>query len=613
MTHTRIASALLAAMVPFSAIAADVSAADVIGAVLSEQRPETIFLKTTKEMDGATTVVTVTGAREGGIAGKMWTRTSVDWKRGASWMKVESEMRLKDARAYMMIKKASASSDVPAALEFSAAAGKWFELDLNDPAVKGWFMSDADAGVIGSLFSLNRTRYQGGYSNTMTLTGTEADLTMVLRNALPALLAPTSLAGATMKIDTNSVGAFQFASLKSSAFEARVQRQIGAVYVETPKGTMSRLPMGQISSMYFSPMSGSEVKPVAAVSSPSAVNHDVGTEMKLPSLSRNPVTAGVVKRTSERALIDLVGPDGVNVKRTVRLALTQVQWDSLAAFRFDFSRDGGILYMYPNETKPVFTTRDAYAPLDVIFFDKNGSYVSSERMRKCESSVCPEFSPPVPVKYALQVEEGFTIKHKVGPLWRLDISWYKLPQSLTLSPQQIDRMARRNILQRQGIKLTPTGDVIGETGYESLRTLAKVLASKVRSADIASMSGLQPNEKVSMSVYTLLWDTVKSNPEVTYAYVVRPTDIPNAFALLVDNFTYATKDVLDLDKNGRVESTEEPAKVGTLYRYPSLSEALMKSTFIDISDNGDVTALAPVRDQDGNVVALVAVMQPMRR
>lgn len=615
MTYTRIASALFAVMVPFSALAADMSASDVIGAVLTDTRPETLFLRVMKKSQGRTMVLNVTGAREGGMEGKMWTKTSMVWRTGQEWIKVDAEMRLKNNKAYLMLKNASASAGLPVVAEFSAAAGQWYELDLSDPAVKTWFMSGANSSALASLFSLDRTKYQGGYSNKFTFTGDTSVLASLLREALPLLVSPDTLNGVHMKVDTNGQGAFQYAILKGDTFEARVQRQLGAVYVETPKGNIKPLPRGEIANLFFSGTSGETAeKPKAAVassvsSSVSTVNHDVSSEMRLPS-TKNSVKVGVTKRTAERAIIDLLGPNGVNVKRTVRLAVTKVQWDSLSAFRFDFSRDGGILHTYPTPTKAVFTTKDAYAPLDVIFFDEKGSFISSARMLKCESSVCPEYTADRAAKFALLVEEGFIIKHKVGNLWRLDLSWYKLPQSTELSPQEVDRMAKRNLVQRQAIKANDAARAQGEGGYESLRTLASLLAGKVRSADIAALGGVRADDKVAMSLYTLLFDTVKSNEGITYAYIVRPTDIQSAFALLVDNFTFASKETLDTDNSGIVESDEEPARVGTLYTYSALKEALVKTTFVHLADNGDVTVFAPVRDDNGNVVALVALMQP---
>lgn len=615
MTYTRIASALVAVMIPFSALAADMSATDIVGAVLTDNRPETLFLRVMKKSQGRTMVLNVTGAREGGMAGKMWTKTSMVWRTGQEWIKVDAEMRLKNNKAYLMIKSASASAGLPVVTEFSAAAGQWYELDLSDPAVKKWFTSGVDASAIGSLFSLNRTKFQGGYSNKFTLTGDASVLASVLREALPLLVSPDSLRDVQMKVDTNGLGAFQYAMLKGDTFEARVQRQLGAVYVETPKTATKPLPRGEVANLFFSEISGTTVEVVppapvtASSSSVSRVNHDVSREMRLPSTT-NSVTAGVAKRTAERAIIDLIGPNGINVKRTVRLALTKTQWDSLSAFRFDFSRDGGILHTYPTPTKAIFTTKDAYAPLDVIFFDEKGSYISSVRMPKCESSVCPEYMPERAAKFALLVEEGFLIKYKVGDLWRLDLSWYKLPQSTELSPKELDRLAKRNLVQRQAIKINETTRAQGEGGYESLRTLATILAGKVRSADIVALAGIRADDKVSMSLYTLLFDTVKANPGVTYAYIVRPTDAQSAFALLVDNFTFASKETLDTDKSGFVESDEEPARVGTLFAYPALKQALLKTTYVHLADNGDVTVFAPVRDDNGAVIALVALMQP---
>lgn len=614
MTYTRIASAVLAATLPLTVLAADMSASDILGAVLSDQRPETLYLKTTKESQGRTMTVTVTGAREGGLAGKMWTRTSVDWRSGDEWLKTQAEIRLKNNKAYFMIRTASASAGIPAAPEFSAAAGTWYELDLHDPAVKDWFMADLDVSHFGSLFSLVRTRYQGGYANAFTQNGKSSDIVSALHKALPPLLVPDSMEGAKLKVDTNGLGAFQFASMKGSAFEARVQRQLGAVYVETPKATKP-LPRGEIAAMFFSPTSGAmpdmpkPVEPPAPSSSAQAVDRDANADVRQP-VAKSSVKGGTLRRTAERAIIDLIGPNRVNVKRTVRLALTQTRWDSPADFRSDFSRDGGVLYSYPSPSKPVFTTKGAYAPLDVIFFDEKGGYISSGRMRKCEGSVCPEVTPDRPATFALQVEEGFIMRHRMGNLWRLDLSWYNVPQETGLTPQQIDRMARRNMRTRQTVSSAASTRVIGETGYESLRTLAGILAGKVRSSDVASLRGVRPDQTVAMSLFTMLADTVQTNPGIRHAYIVRPTDAPDAFALLVDNLTFATSETLDVDKSGTVEADEEPAKPGTLYSYPALGQAILKTSFVHLSDNGDVTVFAPVRDANGNVIALVAVMQP---
>lgn len=614
---------------PVAAIAApERPAAELLQSVASETKPMN-FMLTSVATDPANELkVMLTGAREGMGPEKMWVRATIDTKTGDMWMKAEVELRYKGGKGYAMLRSVNGTDSVVDSLR--SQAGVWYSLsDVSPVAANEWLNPTVDSQGLANAFSMSSTMFAEGRSYMF-----KADDNRMLGDMLSRLV-PSSLrrsfpagVSAVMKVDVNKDGAFQFASVAASSksasatvkMDAKLQRQFTSVYVETPKTKIVTLPRDSaLFSLLFGTATGTGVSDPAvtvdesdtddtATAPVTVTNYDTSSEMHLPPAG-NPVESRLLRRQAERAIIHLLGPKSADLKLTVRLADKPVQWDSVSAFRFDFQRDGGILYVYPNDTTPSISAQSAFASLGVVFFDSAGRYVSSTLLKRCDSGSCTAVRPPSPVRYVLLVSESFYRRHAVDTLWRLQTGWYTLPSTVTASPQEQDRAAKRSLQRRMEATkpLRAIGTDTWDTSDEALKILAGLTAAKIRPADIRASATKRHDDSAERSIYAVLHDAISLNPMLYHAYVVRPTDVESTFALVVDNFTYASASELDINGNGRVDAEEKPADLNVLYKFMPFVRA-MKGVLVDTSSRGVTTVYMPVVDENGNVIAVLALV-----
>ncbi len=619
-------------LLPVAAVAAsERSASDILSLAATETKPVNFTLVSTAKTSLDEQKVTIVGGREGMGPEKMSSLVTIDWKGDGHWMKAVVELRHKGGVAYAMLRTVEGSA-FPVVTELRPQAGKWFTLShVSADTLHEWVNPMVDAGRLAELLSMSSTRFAEGYSYVFR-TGTQHGVALgrELQNAMPFAVRRSYPApvDATIKVDTNKEGAFQFASVAASAsyeksslnLQAKVQRQFTSVYVETPKGTIESLPENSaLFSLLFGTVTGTGVSDPAvtvdesdtddtATAPVTVTNYDTSSEMRLPPAG-NPVESRLLRRQAERAIIHLLGPKSADLKLTVRLADKPVQWDSVSAFRFDFQRDGGILYVYPNDTAPSISAQSAFASLGVVFFDSSGRYVSSTLLKRCDTGSCTAVRPPSPVRYVLLVSESFYRRHAVDTLWRLQTGWYTLPSTVTASSQEQDRAAKRSLQRRMEATkpLRAIGTDTWDTSDEALKILAGLTAAKIRPADIRASATKRHDDSAERSIYAVLHDAISLNPMLYHAYVVRPTDVESSFALVVDNFTYASASELDINGNGRVDAEEKPADLNVLYKFMPFVRA-MKGVLVDTSSRGVTTVYMPIVDENGNAIAVLTLV-----
>ena len=88
-------------------------------------------------------------------------------------------------------------------------------------------------------------------------------------------------------------------------------------------------------------------------------------------------------------------------------------------FRRNISEGGGMLFVFPEPRMLSFWMKNTLIPLDVIFFDSQGMFVSSQRMVPCSSDPCSLYNSDSPARYALEVPAGYVEEHGVGAKWQL--------------------------------------------------------------------------------------------------------------------------------------------------------------------------------------------------
>jgi len=80
--------------------------------------------------------------------------------------------------------------------------------------------------------------------------------------------------------------------------------------------------------------------------------------------------------------------------------------------RTELSEDGGMLFIYPSETRLFFWMKNMRMPLDMIFLDKEKViiYIAKD-VQICNQDLtptCPSYGPKEKGQYVLEVEAGFT-------------------------------------------------------------------------------------------------------------------------------------------------------------------------------------------------------------
>jgi len=576
--------ALVLVGVPFHVFAAPLITSDDVMTVLQSEAKPIVFSMTTTH-DGFT--VNAHGQKEGNGPEKGWVTITTEWKQGGQWMNTEADVRIKGDKAYFRLASVTGSSDAPQLTAFKAMERTWYALDVS--LARRWFSLPLES----THEALDLERFTGGYSYRFSAES--------LATSLPWLAAIQPLRSVSVKIDTNLSNGFQFGNFDAgSVFHATIQRQFHAVYVETPRVTSA--PLSEIIQDYFFRLSTHE--PVAL---PVQQSQSSSASSK-PLLSKASVT--VVPRAdvlSQRSALHLHGSNGQDIRVSARIVTSPITWTSLASFNNDFGQGRGILYRYDNPVQVRFSSKGAYAGLDVIFFDKAGRFISSASMPRCQRTQCPTYGPDRPAAFALEVGAGFLRRTKVNSLWRLSLDWVAEPQTgATL--QQFGRSSVRVTEQR--LQIPAPASVTKQEAFEidqSFRILAEVTASRFRKADILAASKQFPDETSAHQLYSLLFDVISRN-DVRYGFIVVPTDVPDTFQLVLDNYSFAPPDVLDVNNNGTIDADEKPADRGATYNYPLFTRALSGFVF-DTSITGEIAVYVPIKDDNGTTIGILALVK----
>ncbi len=613
MRRSSFVFALLSLLLPAQVLAADLSPSQLLGLPLFEQKPVNFTLSVSQNVGSVKTSLVSRGAREGVSPDKFWAFVTLKRSSGAASMHVSFDVRVVHGMAYIRITDIGGSDSMIDVPGLKALGQQWYSVSQNALSFQKWTMPPLEPDLLAGSFNVKHELFQSGGSYTLSLVSGEAESVIAsLLRQLPDPSQSSSLLSSDklsfkLKVDTTRSGEYRFSQLSiqnpTVTVVSKVQRQMSPVNVETPKNSVA------LTSDALRALLG--VMPTGSTSTvlPAQANYDIGTELHLP-IDGNTSAARLMQRNAELALIHLYGGGGRDVRLTVRVADKQLKWDSLSAFTYDFRQNAGVLYIYPNPIIPTFTSKDIFEPVDVLFFDDTGSFVSALSLKKCETVVCPELKPSKPVKYAVEVSYGFLIKNQVDLLWRLSLRRSPIASSTVPGIRSIiDRIARQRAEDPLSAPPIPVRPIdISEMGNERLITLATLLSAKIRPADLRQAFVEDSSGPAVKSLYDLLSDMQHANSSVTYAYILKPATAEDAFQLIVDSFTLAPLSVLDTNHNGTIDADERPAVVGTTYLHYLFTPAL-SGPVVDSTLGTDIAVYVPVRDEEGNAIAVLGIVE----
>lgn len=100
--------------------------------------------------------------------------------------------------------------------------------------------------------------------------------------------------------------------------------------------------------------------------------------------------------------------------------------------RTSLKANEGMLFVFPASSVYSFWMKNTLIPLDVLFFNDQGAFVSMATMEPCGKppeggeEACPLYPSQIPIRFALEVPAGFVASHRIGEGWRLVLGeWAK--------------------------------------------------------------------------------------------------------------------------------------------------------------------------------------------
>jgi hypothetical protein len=117
--------------------------------------------------------------------------------------------------------------------------------------------------------------------------------------------------------------------------------------------------------------------------------------------------------------VTLRGPQGEALPLVVEIADDHAERARGLMFRTELARDRGMLFLFAEEQILSFWMKNTLIPLDIIFFDREGRFISAATMAPCRADPCPSYPSEGKASMALEVAEGFVAEQGIGAGWAL--------------------------------------------------------------------------------------------------------------------------------------------------------------------------------------------------
>jgi len=113
--------------------------------------------------------------------------------------------------------------------------------------------------------------------------------------------------------------------------------------------------------------------------------------------------------------LTLVSPGGQETTLQVEWATTEPERELGLMNRTTI--DHGMLFIFDAQQQLTFWMKNTLVPLDVMYFDEHGAFVSAAQMTPCTADPCALYPSRQAAKYALEMPEGFAAQNGIGKGW----------------------------------------------------------------------------------------------------------------------------------------------------------------------------------------------------
>jgi len=90
----------------------------------------------------------------------------------------------------------------------------------------------------------------------------------------------------------------------------------------------------------------------------------------------------------------------------VELALDAPAWQQGLMQQKSLPSDQGMLFVFPEAAPRSFWMKDTLIPLDIIFFDSNGSLLNFKTAEPCRQDPCSTYASSAPAQSVLEINAG---------------------------------------------------------------------------------------------------------------------------------------------------------------------------------------------------------------
>ena len=118
--------------------------------------------------------------------------------------------------------------------------------------------------------------------------------------------------------------------------------------------------------------------------------------------------------------ITLVGPHNELIEVHVEISDSSEARAQGLMFRTELPEGQGMLFVFEEEKPLSFWMKNTLIPLDIIFFDNGGQFVSRDTMIPCTRDPCQGYLSEGPAQFALEVPVGIAEYEGIGEGWHFD-------------------------------------------------------------------------------------------------------------------------------------------------------------------------------------------------